>query len=82
MNMKYTVAFGDLRTESTITFVSKHFHLYEVLSDCGYNVTEWELCKGICYIEYNGDYLPTGRYFKLIKAVRTDEAESDEVIFF
>lgn len=82
MNMKYTVAFGDTRTESTITFVSKHFHLYEVLSECGYNITEWELFKGICYIEYNGDYLPTGRYFKLIKAVRTDEEESNEVIFF
>ena len=82
MNMKYTVAFGDTRTASTITFVSKHLHLYEVLSDCGYNVTEWELCKGICYIEYNDYYLPTGRYFKLIKAVRTDEEESDEVIFF
>ena len=82
MNMKYTVAFGDTRTESTITFVSKHFHLYEVLSECGYNITEWELCKGICYIEYNGVYLPTGRYFKLIKAVRTDEEESNEVIFF
>lgn len=82
MNMKYTVVFGDTRTESTITFVSKHLHLYEVLSDCGYNVTEWELCKGICYVEYNGDYLPTGRYFKLLKSVRTDEAESDEVILF
>lgn len=82
MNTKYTVAYGDTRTESTITFVSKHFHLYEVLSECGYNITEWELFKGICYIEYNGDYLPTGRYFKLIKAVRTDEEESDEVIFF
>lgn len=82
MNMKYTVAFGDTRTESIITFVSKHFHLYEVLAECGYNITEWELYKGICYIEYNDDYLPTGRYFKLIKAVRTDEEESDEVIFF
>ena len=82
MNMKYTVAFGDTRTESIITFVSKHFHLYEVLDDCGYNVTDWDLCKGICYIEFNGDYLPTGRYFKLVSAVRTDEEESDEVIFF
>ena len=82
MNMKYTVAFGDTRTESIITFVSNHFHLYEVLDDCGYNVTEWELCKGICYIEYNGDYLPTGRYFKLISACRTNEEESNEVIFF
>lgn len=82
MNMKYIVAFGDTRTESTITFVSKHFHLYEVLSDCGYNVTEWELCKGVCYIELNGDYLPTGRYFRLISSRRTNEEESDEVIFF
>ena len=82
MNMKYTVAFGDTRTESTITFVSKHFHLYKVLSECGYNVTEWELCKGIWYIELNGDYLPTGRYFRLISACRTNEEESDEVIFF
>ena len=82
MNMKYTVAFGDTRAESIITFVSKHYHLYEVLDDCGYNVTDWDLCKGICYIEYNSDYLPTGRYFKLIKVVRTDEAESNEVIFF
>ena len=82
MNIKYTVAFGDTRTESTITFVSKHFHLYEVLDDCGYNVTDWELCKNICYIELNGDYLPTGRYFRLISSCRTDEAESNEVIFF
>ena len=82
MNMKYTVAFGDTRTESIITFVSKHFHLYEVLSECGYNITDWDLCKNICYIEYNGDYLPTGRYFKLMSAVRTDEEESDEVVFF
>lgn len=82
MNMKYTVAFGDTRTESIITFVSKHFHLYEVLDDCGYSVTDWELCKNICYIEINGDYLPTGRYFRLISACRTNEEESDEVIFF
>ena len=82
MNMKYTVAFGDTRTESIITFVSKHFHLYEVLDDCGYNVTDWELCNNICYIELNGAYLPTGRYFRLISACRTNEEESNEVIFF
>ena len=55
---------------------------YEVLDDCGYNVTYCDLFKGRCYIEFNGDYLPTGRYFKLVSAVRTDEEESDEVIFF
>ena len=82
MNVKYTVAFGDTRTESVITFVSKHFHLYEVLAECGYNITEWELCKGICYVEYNGDDLPTGRYFRLISSCRTNEEESNEVIFF
>lgn len=82
MNMKYTVAFGDTRTESIITFVSKFFHLYEVLEECGYDVTDWELCRDICYIELNGDYLPTGRYFRLITACRTNEEESDEVIFF
>ena len=82
MNMKYTVAFGDTRTESIITFVSKRFHLYEVLDDCGYNVTDWELCNNICYIELNGVYLPTGRYFRLISACRTNEEERDEVIFF
>ena len=82
MNMKYTVAFGDTRTESIITFVSKHFHLYEVLDDCGYNVTDWDLCKNICYIEINGDCLPTGRYFRLISACRTNEEESNEVNFF
>ena len=82
MNMKYTVAFGDTRTESIITFVSKRFHLYEVLDDCGYNVTDWELCNNICYIELNGCYLPTGRYFRLISAARTNEEERDEVIFF
>ena len=81
MNMKYTVAFGDIWTESTITFVSKHFHLYKVLEECGYNVTDWDLCK-LCYVEYNGDYLPTGRYFRLISACRTNEEESNEVIFF
>lgn len=82
MNMKYTVVFGDTRTESTITFVSKHYHLYEVLANCGYNVTDWYLCKDTCYIEFNGDYLPTGRYFRLLSACITDEEESDEVIFF
>ena len=30
----------------------------------------------------NGDYLPTGRYFRLISACRTNEEESEEVIFF
>ena len=82
MNMKYTVAFGDTRTESIITFVSKHFHLYEVLEECGYNVTDWDLCNGVVYVEFNGDYLPTGRYFRLVSACRTNEAESNEVIFF
>ena len=82
MNTKYTVEFGDTRTESIITFVSKHFHLYEVLAEYGYKVTLWDLCNKLCYVEFNGDNLPTGRYFMLIKAVRTDEAESDEVIFF
>lgn len=82
MNMKYTVAFGDTRTESIITFISRHFQLYEVLDDCGYNVTDWDLCKNICYIEINGDCLPTGRYFRLITACRTNEEESNEVIFF
>lgn len=81
MNRKYTVAFGDTRTESIITFVSKRFFLHEVLEDCGYNVTLWDLCKELCYVEFNGDNLPTGRYFKLISVVSTDE-ESDEVIFF
>ena len=82
MNMKYTVAFGDTRTESIITFVSRRFQLHEVLEDCGYNVTLWGLCKKLCYVEFNGDNLPTGRYFMLISAVRTDEEESNEVIFF
>ena len=82
MNMKYTVAFGDTRTESIITFVSKHFHLYEVLAEYGYKVTLWDLCKKLCYVEFNGDNLPTGRYFMLMSAVSTDEEESDEVIFF
>lgn len=82
MNVKYTVAFGDTRTESIITFVSKRFYLHEVLEDCGYNVTLWDLCKELCYVEFNSDNLPTGRYFKLISAVSTDEEESDEVIFF
>lgn len=82
MNMKYTVAFGDTRTESIITFVSRRYLLQEVLEDCGYNVTLWDLCKELCYIEFNGDYLPTGRYFKLISAVSTNEEESNEVIFF
>ena len=82
MNMKYIVAFGDTRTESIITFISRHFHLYEVLDECGYTVTDWDLCKNICYIEINGDCLPTGRYFRLMSAVRTDEEDSNEVIFF
>lgn len=82
MNIKYTVAFGDNRTESINTFVSRRFLLHEVLEDCGYNVTLWDLCKKLCYVEFNGDNLPTGRYFKLISAVSTDEEESDEVIFF
>ena len=82
MNVKYTVAYGDTRVESIIIFVSKRFYLHEVLEDCGYNVTLWDLCKELCYVEFNGDNLPTGRYFKLISAVSTDEEESDEVIFF
>ena len=82
MNVKYTVAYGDTRTESIIIFVSKRFYLHEVLEDCGYNVTLWDLCKELCYVEFNGDNLPTGRYFKLISAVSTDEEESNEVIFF
>lgn len=82
MNTKYTVAFGDTRTESIITFVSKKFNLHEVLKDCGYKVTFWDLCKNPCYIEFNGDFLPTGRYFKLMSATRTNEEESNEVIFF
>ena len=82
MNTKYTVAFGDTRTESIITFVSRRFQLHEVLEDSGYKVTLWDLCKELCYVEFNGDNLPTGRYFILLSAVKTDEEESDEVIFF
>lgn len=82
MNMKYTVAFGDTRTESIITFVSKHFLLYDVLEECGYNVTFWDLCNDVVYVEFNGDNLPTGRYFRLVSAYRTNEEERDEVIFF
>lgn len=82
MNIKYTVTFGDTRTESIITFVSRRFQLHEVLEDCGYKVTLWDLCKKLCYVEFNGDNLPTGRYFMLMSAVSTDEEESDEVIFF
>ena len=82
MNTKYTVAFGDTRTESIITFISKRFYLHEVLEDCGYNVTLWDLCKKLCYVEFNSDNLPTGRYFMLLSTVKTDEEESNEVIFF
>lgn len=82
MNMKYTVAFGDTRTESIITFVSKRFHLYDVLDNCGYDVTHWHLCNKLCYVEIDSDNLPTGRYFMLMSATRTNEEESDEVIFF
>lgn len=82
MNMKYTVAYGDTRTESIISFVSKRMLLQEVLEDCGYNVTLWDLCEELCYVEFNGDYLPTGRYFKLMSADSTDDEESNEVIFF
>lgn len=82
MNFKYTVLYGDSREENIITFVSRRNHLYQVLDDCGYNVTHWDLCNKPCWIEYNSDNLPTGRYFMVISVIRTNESESDEVIFF
>ena len=83
MNMKYTVAFGDNETESTITFVSKRVHLYTVLDECGFKIVEWEeMCDKPVYVEYNNKFLPTGRYFMLISSERTMEDESNEVKFF
>ena len=82
MNYKYTVLYGDTRTENIITFVSRKYHFFDVLDDCGYKATHWNLCNKPCYIEYNDNNLPTGRYFKVISFTRTNEKESDEVIFF
>ena len=83
MNIKYTVTFGDNQTESTITFISKYFHLYEVLAECGFKVIEWEeMCDKPVYVEYNDKFLPTGRYFMLISSERTMEDVSKEVKFF
>ena len=82
MNTKYTVAYGDRQTESILTFVSKQNLLYDVLKDCGYNVTSWSIRKMLTYAEIDGDMLPTGRYFTLLKSESTNEEESDEVVFF
>ena len=83
MNIKYTVTFGDNQTESTITFISKYFHLYKVLEKCGFNVVEWEeMCDKPVYVEYNDKFLPTGRFFMLISSERTMEDVSKEVKFF
>ena len=83
MNTKYTVTYGDNQTESTITFISKRFHLYAALDDFGFKIVEWEdMCDKIVYVEYNDKFLPTGRYFMLISKIRTDEEESKEVKFF
>ena len=84
MNIKYTVTFGDNQTESTITFISKYFHLYEVLADeCGFKIVEWEgMCAKPVYVEYNDKFLPTGRFFMLISSERTMEDVSKEVKFF
>lgn len=83
MNIKYTVTFGDTQTERTITFISKYFHLYEVLDECGFKVVEWEeMCDKPVYVEYNDKFLPTGRFFMLISSERTMEEASNEVKFF
>ena len=83
MNMRYTVTFGDGQTESTITFVSKYFDLYEELDEHGINTVEWEeMCDKPAYVEYNDKFLPTGRYFMLISSERTMEDVSKEVKFF
>ena len=83
MNIKYTVTFGDNQTESTITFISKYFHLYEVLAECGFKVIEWEeMCDKPVYVEYNDKFLPTGRFFMLVSSERTREGGSKEVKFF
>ena len=84
MNVKYTVTFGDNQTESTITFISKCAHLYEVLDECGFKTVEWEeMCDHkIVYVEYNDKFLPTGRFFMLVSSERTMEDVSKEVKFF
>lgn len=83
MNIKYTVTFGDNQTESTITFISKYFHLYKVLAECGFKVVEWEeMCDKPVYVEYNDKFLPTGRFFMLVSSERTMKDVSKEVKFF
>lgn len=83
MNIKYTVNFGDNQTEHTITFISKYFHLYEVLDECGFKTVEWEeMCDKPVYVEYNDKFLPTGRFFMLVSSERTMEDASKEVKFF
>lgn len=82
MNTKYTVAYGDRHSESTLTFVSKHITLYDVLNTNGYKVTAWGLCKKPTYVEYDSNFYPTGRYFTLLNSENTTEEESNEVVFF
>ena len=83
MNIKYTVTFGDNQTEHTITFISKYFHLYEVLAKCGFKIVEWEeMCDNPTYVEYNDKFLPTGRFFMLVSSERTMEDVSKEIKFF
>lgn len=80
MRFKYYFQTCDRKNRTMIEYVrvSRYSTFYEVLTNAGYNVTEWELSDLKTWLEIDSERLPTGRIFQLIGVKPTNEQPEDE----
>lgn len=60
-----------------ITVISAYFLFYDMLTENGVNVVQWNTAqKLLTYAEIDDEYLPTGRVFQLISSRKTNLPET------
>ena len=77
MNTKYEIQFGKTNEAvwGSAVVISKANTFYDVLKENGLNVVQWELSPDT-FIEIDGENLPTGLIFQLIRSRHTSEEEA------
>lgn len=83
MNNKFIfeVGYSGKSNYSHIEAVTSEPTFYDFLTKNNFKVATWEMCEHTTYVEINADNLPTGKYFMLFKAEKTNEEKTGEFIW-
>lgn len=81
MNNKFffEVGYSGKSNYTHIEAITSESTFYDFLTKNKNNVTAWSAGKYATYVEIDADNLPTGKYFILFKAEKTNEPESGEI---